>query len=266
MLIGKSLAFTWRTMGIRVYLTGRLALEVEGSVLVHERQFRGKQGRLLFAYLVSERVRSVSREELAGILWGEELPNSWENALSALASKLTGLLSSVPVSDKGVSITRGLGHYQLVLPTEAWVDMEAGVSALDRAEAAVRAGEPGRVLGPATVAATIARRSFLSGVNGFWVETQRSKLERQLLRALDCLTDWGLTSVDHGLAIETALEALSIDPLRERSYQLLMRAYAASGNRPKALETYHRLRLLLSAELGIEPDPETEIIYLKTLG
>ena len=253
-------------MGIRVYLTGRVALELDGVVVIDERRFRGKQGRLLFAHLVSERVRSVSREELATILWADELPLSWENALSALGSRLAALLTSGAMKDMGVSLSRGLGHYQVVLSTEAWVDIEAGVSAIDRAEAALRAGEPGGILGPATVAAAIARRSFLSGVNGFWVEAQRGKLERQLLRALDCMSDMGLASGDPGLSIETALEATTIDPFREWSHQLLMRAYAASGNRPKALEAYHGLRELLSRELGTEPSSETEALYLKTLG
>ena len=55
-------------MSIRIYLAGRIALEVDGEVTLNERRFRGKQGRLVFAYLVSEKTRPVSREELAVLL------------------------------------------------------------------------------------------------------------------------------------------------------------------------------------------------------
>ena len=127
-------------MGLRIYVTGRVAIEVDGRVVVDERQFRGKQGRLLFVYLVSERSRSVAKEELASVLWPEEQSEAWEAALSALTSRLAALLASDELVDQGVSFSRQFGQYQLKLPVDAWVDIEAGTSALDRAEAAVRAG------------------------------------------------------------------------------------------------------------------------------
>ena len=41
-------------MGVRIYLAGKVAIEVDGKIVVEERQFRGKQGRLVFAYLAGE--------------------------------------------------------------------------------------------------------------------------------------------------------------------------------------------------------------------
>ena len=216
-------------------------------------------------YLVCERTRSVPREELATIVWPEELPPSWEGALSALLSRLNTLLSLDGLRSRGVSLSSGFGQYQIHLPTDVWIDLEAGVSAIDRAEAALRTGHHHQVLGPATVAATIARRPFLSGVNGFWEESRRRKLERQLLRALDCLAEMRLSSGDPGLAVETAIEATALDPFRERSYQLLMQAHATNGNRAEALRVYHRQRELLADELATEPSTDTEALYLKLL-
>ena len=68
------------------------------------------------------------------------------------------------------------------------------------------------------------------------------------------------------VAIETATEAVGLDNLRERAYQLLMSAYSATSNREKALEVYHQLRQLLDDELGAQPSPATEAIYLELLG
>ena len=48
---------------LRVYLTSRVRLE-DGEVLVDERDLPGRQGRLILAYLVAERARRVSRDEL----------------------------------------------------------------------------------------------------------------------------------------------------------------------------------------------------------
>ncbi len=259
------MAFAWQEMSVRIYLTGRIAIEVDGRVVVDERQLRGRQGRLVFAYLVFERTRPVSREELATIVWPEETAPSWASALSALASRLGGLLSAPALKSEDVRFARGLGHYQIHLPVDVWVDLEAGVSAIDRAESALRSGATDQVLGPATVAATIARRPFLSGVDGFWEDSQRRRLQRQLVRALDCLAEMRIASGEPDLAVETAIEAVGLDPFRERSHRLLMQSFASTGNRARAVDAYHALRERLAEELGTEPAPETEALYLNLL-
>ena len=100
--------------------------------------------------------------------------------------------SSEGLEDLGMSFSRQYGQYQLRLPSDPWVDIEAGNSALDRVEAAVRNSEARIGLGPAAVAVSIARRPFLPGVEGFWRESLRGKLNRQLVRALDCLGEMQL--------------------------------------------------------------------------
>ena len=55
-------------MGIQIYLTGRVAVEVDGKVLVNERHFRGRQGRQVFAYLICENSRPIPAEELATVI------------------------------------------------------------------------------------------------------------------------------------------------------------------------------------------------------
>ena len=216
--------------------------------------------------LVCERTRPVSREELARLVWPEEAAASWEVALSALMSRLRGLLSSDGLRSRGVAFARGFGQYRILFPSAVWIDLETVASAVDNAEGALRTGRPHEVLGPATAASAIARRPFVSGVEGEWVSSQRGRLERQLLRALECLAKMWLAAGEPGIAVEPAVEAVEIDPFRESSYQLLMRDHADGGNRPKALEVYHSLRGLLAGELGTEPSPQTEELYLEVLG
>ncbi len=103
-------------MSVRIYLNGRVSVEVDGAVLVTETMFRGKQGRLVFAYLVCERARPVPKEELATVIWPYEMSPAWEAALSALTSRLGALLSLPPLKSLGVSFSRNCGLYQVRLP------------------------------------------------------------------------------------------------------------------------------------------------------
>lgn len=55
-------------MTMRIYLSGRVAIELDGQVFIDQNQFRGQQGRLVFAYLVAQRTHPVSRKELASLI------------------------------------------------------------------------------------------------------------------------------------------------------------------------------------------------------
>ena len=61
-------------MSIKIYLTGRVTVEINGKTVIDEQDFRGKQGRLAFSYLVCERTRPVPRADLATLLWPDEMP------------------------------------------------------------------------------------------------------------------------------------------------------------------------------------------------
>ena len=259
------LAFLWRAMSIRVYLTGRIGIEADEELVVEERQFRGKQGRLAFAYLVSERHRPVPREELAKLIWAEDLAEAWELSLSSVISRLRGLLACEALAGRGVSLSSRSGQYELRLPADTWVDVDSCGTAVDRAEGGLRGDEPQRILGPATVAVNISRRPFLSGIDGAWADSQRRRLDRVRLRALDCLSRMWLAKGQAQLAVETATEAIELDAYRESSYQLLMRAHILGGNRANAYYVYHRLHKLLDDELGTGPSPETEAMYRELL-
>src|SRR5688572_32793342 len=111
-------------MNIRIYLTGRLCVEGDGVVLCDERNFHGKRDRLALAYLMHERPRPVQREELAEVLWGDDMPPAWDSALSATVSRLRQILQSLPLPAGTAAISHGSRSYELQLPAGIWVDTE----------------------------------------------------------------------------------------------------------------------------------------------
>lgn len=54
-----------------------------------------------------------------------------------------------------------------------------------------------------------------------------------------------------------AEQLLQLDPLSEEAYRRLMRLHYLSGDRPAALESYHRLQKVLRTQFGVTPLPET---------
>ncbi len=249
---------------LKVFLAGRVAVEADG-VLIGEERFPGRQGRLLFAYLVAEQGRPVPRDELAEALWAEAPPPAtWEKALTVLVSKLRGLLADCGL-DGATILTSAFGCYRLNLPEGAWVDVIAAADSLREAEAALAAADLEQAKAGAAQAASLARPLFLPGDEGAWVDAKRRELTDTLRRALSCLAEACLRSDDAAAATKWAEEMIALDPYRETGYRHLMAAHTVAGNRAEALRVFEQCRRLLAEELGAYPSPETESIYRELL-
>jgi SARP family transcriptional regulator, regulator of embCAB operon len=244
-------------------MTERLAVEANGTRL-DEQRFPGRQGRILFAYLAAQKGRPVPRDELAELLWSGELPATWEKALRVLMTKLRALLNECGI-DGASALTSAFGCYQLTLPEGAWIDVHAAANALERAETALAAGDLGYARAQASTATELARRVFLPGEDGPWVEDQRRDLRDILVRALTCLCDAALAGGEFGDAVRYAGEVTELEPFRESSYRALMQAHAAAGDPAEALRVYERCRRFLADELGAYPSPESEAVYRELL-
>ena len=248
--------------GMRVYLCGRVMVECAERV-VSDSGLAGRQGRLLFAYLMSRCGQPVSRADLMRALWGGTPPRSADTALNAVVSKLRGVLRRVGVVPPD-GITSDVGTYRCAIQN-AWIDLEAARTAIDRAEGAWRAGDLVPAWTNANVAATIARRPFLPDEQRPWVERERERLGRVWRRATLVLADVSVRNREFDLGIYHATEALAVEPFDEMACRALMRAHAAAGNRAEALRVYAKCRLLFRDELGSEPSPETAATFLSIL-
>jgi DNA-binding SARP family transcriptional activator/streptogramin lyase len=184
--------------------------------------------------------------------------------LRVLMTKLRALLEECGI-DGSSALTAAFGCYRLALPVGAWIDVDAAASAVDRAEAARAAGALDEARAQASTAAELARRTFLPGEEGTWVEEQRRDLRDILVRSLECLRDTALADGKLGDAVRYAAEITELEPFRESSYRALMQAHAAAGNPAEALRVYERCRRFLAEELGAYPSVESEAAYLEIL-
>ena len=254
----------WRYVGgtlqsgsTRIQLCGKLMVELAGRRV--EQVLPGRQGRMLFGYLVVNRGRGVGRDELIDALWPYHRPEGAEGALRAVVSRVRGAV--------GVDALEGRGTLQVRLPGDAWVDIEAADAAVHRAESAVARSEWRDAWAPSHVALNVSRRTPLPGSDAPWIDELRRHLDDVRLRALHCWTAAGLGIGGPELAdAESAARKLVTEaPLRETGYVLLMRVLDARGNPAEAVRTYEQLRLRLIDELGITPGPAARELHTRIL-
>lgn len=241
----------------RVQLCGQFAVELAGRRVDHA--LPGRQGRLLFGYLVLSRLQPVPRDTLVDALWGESPPASAGAALNVLISKVRAVV--------GPDVLRGRAPLSLALPEPAHVDVEMAASALHSAESAVALGDWRRAWTLALTAQFVGRRRFMPEADTVWAESWRRRLGEIHARALECYATACLELAGPELpgAERAARELREVAPFRETGHLLLMRALAGKGNVAEALAVYERTRLLLREELGVDPSRALQDAYAELL-
>jgi DNA-binding SARP family transcriptional activator len=242
----------------RIQLCGRLVVVLDGKRVGEA--LPGAKGRLLFAYLVLNRERRISRDELLGAVYGEGASPDQHPSLSVLLSKLRGAI--------GQELLVGRSEIELMLPDRAFVDVEAAREALHRAESHVAAGEWAEAWGPAGVAYHVASRPLLQGEDRPWLEEWRRRLEDVRVRGLECFAAarLGLGGPALSQAEGCARRLIDLAPYRETGHRILMEALERQGNIAEALLAYERLRVLLRDELGVAPSPALQRVHRRLLG
>ena len=241
---------------VRIQICGTLAVERDGQRL--DALLPGRQGRLLFTYLVVNRHRHIPRDELADALWREPDPAAVDARLNPLLSKLRRVF--------GADAMDGRSTLRLCL-RDAWVDLEAATEAVHRAESSVAQQDWLRAWGPALTALFVAERDFLPGEDAPWIGEIRHRLTELRLRALECYAaaGLGLGGTELSGAVRAGRQLTQLAPLRESGYRYLMQALAAQGNLAEALSVYGQLSECLRDQLGVSPSPATRDLYERLL-
>ena len=97
---------------------------------------------------------------------------------------------------------------------------------------------------------------LLPGWADDWVLGERERLRQRCLHALEAVGRRHLRAGRIPDAIDTALVAIEMEPLREVPYRLLVESHVSEGNFGEAMKSFRRFRRLLLDEIGLEPTAE----------
>lgn len=89
-----------------------------------------------------------------------------------------------------------------------------------------------------------------------WLVAVRERVRLDRLRALEDGARGHLATGDWALAIDTALRAVAIEPLRESAHCLAITAHLRMGNRVDGLRQLRRCMRVLDEELGVPPSAD----------
>jgi DNA-binding SARP family transcriptional activator len=203
-----------------------------------------KRGRELIQYLGAYPRRVATCAELAEAFWPDVDAERVAHRIHLCVSGARRYLRKVLRGDD--AIRRMPGGY-------AWA---AHVRVSSDAEQLLRFSQSDSTEALESAVSTYAGE-FLAGESAEWVQPLRVRCATAYGCAVDRLAQRALGEGNYPRALTYALQLADADPTHEGAVRLMMRCFAALGQRARALERYHALRTHLHRNLGIEPSEET---------
>jgi DNA-binding SARP family transcriptional activator len=237
---------------LRIRLLGGLDLR-QGEVALPP--LGSARAESLLALLLLHQDAAQPRQHLAFLLW----PDSSEGqARTNLRHLLHVLRRALPAPDRFLEVTPRTLRWRPDAP--CWLDVAAFDAALARFEREQGSGEAAL-----SEAVELYAGDLLQGSYDEWLAEERERLRERYLQALERLVELLEARGDLAAATRRAERLLREDPLREQTYQALMRLHDARGDRARALRVYHACAATLARELGVEPSAATRRAYAALL-
>jgi DNA-binding SARP family transcriptional activator len=219
------------------YLTLRLMLFDCWRLVADQQMIYAPARTKRLAALLALRGRQP-RAQLAGALWPdvdeERAHTSLRAALSAFHRQLPGLVEK--------------DHGEVQLADLVKVDVDEF-----RTNAKAVLSDCASELPVAIDHPTVIGGELLPGWYDDWVLVERERIRLLRLHVLEALASRLLARGACAQAIQAALTAVEIDPLRESAHRLVIRAHLAEGNTAEAVRAYQQFRSALRKELDVEP-------------
>lgn len=227
---------------IRLTLLGRFRLEVPSTGSAPT-----SCGRRLLALLATR--GSMTRAVAAGTLWPDATQRRAQGSLRTTLWRLHRASDRLVVA-KGDC---------LVLDGAVSVDMQAFTLR------ARRLIEDRTALDNDLEIATMPRGDLLPGWYEEWVLLERERLRQLRLHALEAIARHLCQRGRFAAAIEAALAAIRLEPLRESAHRALITAHLSEHNVSEAVRHLSSFRRLLNTELGVEPSLGLTALVTETI-
>jgi len=244
---------------LRIRFFGSLDLERDGQGLA---RFPSRKVRDLFAFLTLNRETAHSREQLAGLFWGDSDDEKARHSLNTALWRLNGVLTG-KAGDRTRSQLRITPQEIGFNPAaDFWFDVAEFES---RCALAANCTTPEQQAALYSQAVSFYAGDLLTDCYEEWCISERERLHCLYLRALTELLKYHTGRGRFDAAIDCAQRILAADSLQEEVHRDLIQLYLTTGQTASALRQYRVCEELLQRELAVVPMPETQELLMQIL-
>ena len=243
---------------LNIHLFGDVRLDFDGTSSPLP---MSRVGKALFGYLVLQRHRSLPRDVLADLFWGESEESKARSCLSTALWRLRSLLEPEGVSRGAYLVTSHSGDVSFNREGDYRLDVEDFERVMNPLSKSSHETLTHDRVQEAEAALSLYGGDLMEGFYDDWVPVEREKFRSYYLTTLLRLMKFFEQQGDLQQGISYGKKILEAEPLREDVHQDLIRFYLANGQRALVARQYKTCEELLESELGVQPMAETQSLY-----
>ena len=250
---------------LSVTLFGTFQAKLDGRPVA---SFESNKVRALLAYLMMAADRPISRDELVGLLWPNQLDAAARANLSQALANLRRTIGDRITEPVFVLTTRDTvrfnpaSHYYLDTADFA-AQIETCTQHVHRNVIGCPACVKRLVRAVGLYQGALLEHYTVNNSAAFedWLLFKREEFRQQMLTALQFLAASAAQHGEHDQAHRYALRQIQIDPGCEEAHRQAMRALARLGQHSAALAQYQVCQQTLLTDFNLPPTPETSRLY-----
>ena len=230
---------------LRIQCLGRFRIGWDSGEPIKWRSGKTEE---LFAFLLHNRGKVVSRDEIIEAVWPDTVPERAAHQLHSAVYYIRKTLESYGIKREQVRIS---GGYRLELG-----DAEVDVTRFQQLCGKIKEGREISGIDKLPCAG-----EYFEGNGWLWAETERERLSRDFVQAALALSKALINSCNFEAAEKLLTNAFVKNSYDEDITALLFELYGRTGENSKAAKHYREYGLILKSELGIEPGERINSIY-----
>jgi SARP family transcriptional regulator, regulator of embCAB operon len=240
---------------VKARLLGPFELDLDHQQV---EQWRGKQGRMLLAYLLLHRSRPVHADTLGGIFWPEAAPDVVRNRLHVA---LYGLRRDLRAVCPHPVVVHGQGGFSFHKNVDLWLDAEVYLAKLSAARRQ-EVSEKEIALAHYDEALELYRGDLLEDAPfEDWALLDREQLRLEHLETLDRIAQICFELGQYEGCVPVCQRLANGEVCREEVHRMLMRCYARLNKPHLAIHQYRLCERQLRDELALKPAEATRKLY-----
>jgi len=236
------------------YGLGSFYFEFDGKI-IDGRNWVSKRALYVLMYLLSERERKVTAEELVDTFWPESLLDDGKNKLYNTVYLLRRSLSK---DGAPKDIVQSLsGGYSINDKYQIWTDWEYFENEIDK----IILGDEASVEKMKNLF-KLYKGDFFSNLKyDDWTELNRENLREYYLNLIEILSKKLFNKQKFRDTINYLHKGIEYDPYRESFYLLYIKALVKQGRIAEAINSYKKCERILKEELDLLPGQELNNVY-----
>lgn len=224
---------------------------------------RTKQVWILLEYLILNRKREISQDELMHILWGTGNSDNPANALKNLVYRLRTMLS-----ESGLPPYSYIVYHKGVYSWNTEIDCEVDVEILEdcwKKASSCETSDEEKIKACQYAVELYEGRFLTKSSCEQWVISLGNYYHQLYLNCVKTVCPLLREREKHEQIVRICQKAISIDPYEETFFEFLITALIQLGNHKEALRQYGCITDRLYRDLGVNPSERIRSLYRKIL-